>query len=211
VLTSSQATGNVWSNGGATTQTLTANSTGSYSTTYTDGNGCSATSIITSVTVNPLPVITFNLEEKVCQEVTTNVSLTATPTGGTFSGTGVIGTNFNSATTGVGTFNIVYNFTDVNSCSNSETQSIEVESCLGVEANDLPTFKAYPNPIIEEFRIDVSGLNFEYYLTDVSGKVVHQGATYDAVIVNLSNNSSGIYFLTITVDGKSQTKKVLKK
>jgi len=211
VLTSSQATGNVWSNGGATTQTLTANSTGSYSTTYTDGNGCSATSIITSVTVNPLPVITFNLEEKVCQEVTTNVSLTATPTGGTFSGTGVIGTNFNSATTGVCTFNIVYNFTDVNSCSNSETQSIEVESCLGVEANDLPTFKAYPNPIIEEFRIDVSGLNFEYYLTDVSGKVVHQGATYDAVIVNLSNNSSGIYFLTITVDGKSQTKKVLKK
>ncbi|MBK9512891.1 MAG: hypothetical protein IPO05_04525 [Flavobacteriales bacterium] len=53
-LTSSSATGNVWSTG-ATTQSITANASGNYSVTVTDGNGCSATSAGTTVTVNPNP------------------------------------------------------------------------------------------------------------------------------------------------------------
>ncbi|MBK9418907.1 MAG: HYR domain-containing protein [Flavobacteriales bacterium] len=53
-LTSSSATGNVWSTG-ATTQSITANASGNYSVTVTDGNGCSATSAGTTVTVNPDP------------------------------------------------------------------------------------------------------------------------------------------------------------
>lgn len=56
-LTSSQATGNVWSAnaGSATTQAVTATTSGSYTVTYTDGNGCSGTSIPTILTVNPSP------------------------------------------------------------------------------------------------------------------------------------------------------------
>jgi hypothetical protein len=44
----------LWSTG-ATTQAITATAAGSYSVTVTNGNGCSATSAATSVTVNPLP------------------------------------------------------------------------------------------------------------------------------------------------------------
>jgi hypothetical protein len=101
--------------------------------------------------------------------------------------------------------------TDANSFSNAATESIEVESCLGLNDNDLPTVNAYPNPIVDEFKIDVSGLNFEYYITDVSGRIIRQGGAYDSIMVNLSNNTSGVYFLTVIVDGKAQTKKVLKK
>ncbi len=54
VLTSSSATGNVWSPGGATTQSITVSSSGTYSVTVTS-NGCSATSAGTTVTVNPVP------------------------------------------------------------------------------------------------------------------------------------------------------------
>lgn len=49
-LTSSSATGNVWSPGGATTQAITASASGSYTVTVTDGNGCvSAASAATVV------------------------------------------------------------------------------------------------------------------------------------------------------------------
>ncbi|MBK7182686.1 MAG: T9SS type A sorting domain-containing protein [Bacteroidetes bacterium] len=54
VLTSSATTGNTWG-GGETTQAVTVSTSGNYSVTVQDGNGCSATSTVTSVTVNPLP------------------------------------------------------------------------------------------------------------------------------------------------------------
>lgn len=50
VLTSSYASGNTWSSG-ATTESITVTANGSYTVTYTDGNGCSATSAPVSVTV----------------------------------------------------------------------------------------------------------------------------------------------------------------
>jgi hypothetical protein len=60
LLTSSAATGNQWKLngspiGGQTNQTYSATASGSYTVTVTDGNGCSATSAPTTVTVNPLP------------------------------------------------------------------------------------------------------------------------------------------------------------
>jgi PKD repeat protein len=54
VLTSSQPTGNVWSNTG-TTAAVTVSTSGVYSVTYTDANGCTATSAPTTVTVNTTP------------------------------------------------------------------------------------------------------------------------------------------------------------
>jgi hypothetical protein len=59
-LTSSSATGNQWlldgnPIGGATNTTYNATLNGNYSVTVTGGNGCTATSAATAVTVNPLP------------------------------------------------------------------------------------------------------------------------------------------------------------
>ncbi len=60
VLTSSQATGNVWSNSAGTGASITVTTSGSYSVTYTDGNGCSATSTPTSVSVSNAPIPTVS-------------------------------------------------------------------------------------------------------------------------------------------------------
>src|SRR5690606_7291473 len=57
-LTSSQASGNVWSTT-ETTNAITVNSTGSFTVTFTDGNGYSATSATTNVTVNTNPTVTM--------------------------------------------------------------------------------------------------------------------------------------------------------
>ncbi|MEY3442794.1 MAG: hypothetical protein RLZZ519_1075, partial [Bacteroidota bacterium] len=52
-LTSNSASGNVWSTG-ATTQSISVGSSGTYTVTVTN-TGCSATSLATTVVVNPLP------------------------------------------------------------------------------------------------------------------------------------------------------------
>jgi hypothetical protein len=57
-LTASAGASYLWSNG-ATTQSIAASSSGNYSVTVTNANGCSATSAPTSVTVNPLPTATI--------------------------------------------------------------------------------------------------------------------------------------------------------
>jgi len=56
----------------------------------------------------------------------TPISLTATPAGGTFSGTGIIFNAFNPSIAGEGTHNITYNYTDSNGCNYTASQNILV-------------------------------------------------------------------------------------
>lgn len=58
-LTSSSASGNVWSTN-ATTATITVSATGNYSVTVTDANGCSSTSAPISVNVSNAPAPTIS-------------------------------------------------------------------------------------------------------------------------------------------------------
>ncbi|MBI2274299.1 MAG: HYR domain-containing protein, partial [Bacteroidetes bacterium] len=57
-LTASAGNSYLWSNG-ATTQTITVSTAGSYNVTVSNG-ACAATSAVTTVTVNPLPVVSIN-------------------------------------------------------------------------------------------------------------------------------------------------------
>ena len=55
ILSANAASSYLWSPGGETSQSITVLSSGSYSVSITDSNGCSDTSSVTSVTVNPDP------------------------------------------------------------------------------------------------------------------------------------------------------------
>ena len=109
-LTSSAASGYLWSPGAAVTQTITANATGSYSVTITDGNGCSATSAVTSVTVNPIPstpVITPSGPTTFCEESSVNLT-SSSATGNTWSTTETAQT-INVSTGGTVTLTVTVN------------------------------------------------------------------------------------------------------
>ncbi len=58
ILTSSTGSSYLWSNG-STGQSITVSSSGTFFVTVTYPDGCSATSSITIVTVNPLPIVTI--------------------------------------------------------------------------------------------------------------------------------------------------------
>lgn len=69
-LTSDQSIGNVWNDGAiSTTTSIIVGTTGDYTVTYTDGNGCSTTSLPLSVNVSstPIPTITASGSLSFCE------------------------------------------------------------------------------------------------------------------------------------------------
>jgi hypothetical protein len=94
-----------------------------YSVRVIDGTDTANASV--SVTVNPLPNVSFiGLSSNYCDNSST-VSLVGTPSGGTFSGNGISGNQFDPSQASVGINQIIYSAT-VNGCSNSDTQNVVI-------------------------------------------------------------------------------------
>ena len=81
-----------------------------------------------SVVVNNGSTIAFqNSIPSVCFGTSSNLALSATPSGGTFTGVGVSGNSFNPTGLGVGFYNITYTYTNPQTgCVSSANTSIEV-------------------------------------------------------------------------------------
>lgn len=93
------------------------------SVTATDANGCTSDPVDLDIFIyQVIPVI--DAIGPFC-EGTPCVNLTATPIGGVFSGTGVVGNQFCSTTTGPGTHTITYTVT-VNGCTFTTTTTVVV-------------------------------------------------------------------------------------
>jgi len=104
--------------------------------TYADGNGC-VNSENQSVVVSALPFAAFTgLDSAYCVDAVV-ASLVGIPSGGVFSGTGVIGNTFDPAAAGVGTFNITYTYADGNGCTDDSIQSVTVNALPVVSSNGL--------------------------------------------------------------------------
>lgn len=85
ILTASAGTSYLWSTGD-TTQSISAISSGSYTVQVTNASGCqSSSSIATTITVNPLPVITTQPTTQLdCEGASVNFTAVATGTGLTY-------------------------------------------------------------------------------------------------------------------------------
>ncbi|HIP31195.1 MAG TPA: PKD domain-containing protein, partial [Crocinitomicaceae bacterium] len=93
---------------------------GSCNTTLTD---------VSSVTVNALPSVAITSPSTATVAMCTYnlpLSMVGTPTGGTFSGTGVTSSTFDPAVAGAGTHTVTYTYLDGNSCASSATVVITV-------------------------------------------------------------------------------------
>ena len=102
---------------------------GMHTITYTSA-GCMASD---DVTVNDLPVVTFEAQRDLCEGAAArNVIANGLPTGGTYSGPGVTYNmgdpfyNFDPAVAGVGVHTITYTYTDGNGCTDFITDDVEV-------------------------------------------------------------------------------------
>ncbi|MDP3461617.1 MAG: ice-binding family protein [Bacteroidales bacterium] len=121
VLTSSSAVSYLWSNG-AITQSITVSISGNYSVTVTDINGCSATSPITVVTVNPLPIVTITADGPLAFCDGESVTLTSSPGESYLWSTGAITQSI--LVTMAGSYSVT--MTDINGCSGTSPITIVI-------------------------------------------------------------------------------------
>ena len=118
----------LWSTG-AISQTISVGSSGTFTVTVTNSNGCSG-STTAATTVHSLPTVSFSGLASSYNVSDPPATLTGSPAGGTFSGPGISGNTFNPSLAGAGgPYNIMYSYTDGNGCSNSSIQQTTVNGC----------------------------------------------------------------------------------
>ncbi len=213
ILNASGASTYSWSSG-ATTPSVSVSP--SSNTTYTvtgTVNGCTNAKT-TNVTVNPLPNVSFALTTTLVCINDATVSLSGTPSGGTFAGNGVTGNVFNPAAAGAGTHTIIYSYSDANTCSNSDSKVMTVDLCTGITESNNNTFVAYPNPTTGDFTIDFNkSINnvIEIEVYDAIGKLVlAQTTSNNHTIVSLEQLAKGIYNVRLKDNGSYSTIRVIK-
>lgn len=128
-LTTSGATTYTWSNGTNTSSTvITPTTSATYSVTGTTAGGCPITGTV-AITANPRPVITFSPTQTVFCSNSPSLTLSASPSGGTFSGSGITGSgNFSPSTAGIGTQTISYSYTNSYGCSATSIVSTTINA-----------------------------------------------------------------------------------
>lgn len=181
--------------------------TGTYIDTIPNAAGCD--SIMTlNLTINTSPTANLTLGmDSVCISMTAFALTAGTPSGGTFSGTGVSGGNFDPSVAGVGTHEIIYSFTDVNSCSDADTASIVVLPCLGFDDESLSgLMTSYPNPFSVQTIINTTEIlnNATLSVSNCFGQLVKQlnNLSGQTIILNRDNLPNGVYFLQLHQNNK---------
>jgi hypothetical protein len=118
--------------GGTNTSSITVDwggISGSAGIKVLENNGCtSGDTIYLDVTLNALPVVSFTGLDSVFQVTDPAVTLNGNPSGGSFMGNGIAGDQFIPSAAGPGVHEIVYSYTDINSCENSDTQYVDIRN-----------------------------------------------------------------------------------
>ena len=115
----------LWSNGDTNASILVL-ATGNYALTITNSSSCTASDTV-QVSIFPLPLVNVaGLPPVVCA-ASPPLSLLGSPVGGIFSGA-TNSANIDPGALGAGTFTFSYTFTDANQCTNSITQTFDVEA-----------------------------------------------------------------------------------
>ena len=188
-----------WSNGVQDGVSFVPSTTVTYTLTGTDGNGCQLTDQVV-VTVNPNPTVAFADLGQVCTYNPAFVLTGGSPSGGTYSGTGVSSGSFDPAASGAGSFPITYTYSDANGCSGTAQSTIIVDPCLSVKENEQWNMSVYPNPSVGKIEItsDVPYSNLK--MVDAQGKLIFDMEIdqFESVkTIDLSAYANGHYTLQI--------------
>lgn len=211
-LTAGAASSYSWSNG-ATTQTITVNGNGNFTVVSTDGNGCTATSAATAVTLYDNPVAAFNATA-VCYQNANQFTDASSIGSGNISlrnwnyGDGSFSSQQSPAHTYAtcGVFNVKLVVTSDNGCKDSISKMTRVyclpvagfsftDVCLN-QVMDFNDLSVVPDDTVNASAPDDSVTAWTWYFGDGSALSTAQNAshtysnsgTYPASLVAISNN-----------------------
>lgn len=169
------------------------------------------------VMVNAAPVVSLDpfSTDSLCNYDAAIALPVGTPASGTYSGTGISGSDFDPAISGDGLFYITYSVTDSLGCVGSDSSAIYVDGCASVQnLGELAEVSVYPNPtsgVVTLSCENVSGA-FNYAVTTLEGRIVRENATVNtsSVTIDLSEEPDGIYLIRIEQGEKQHTVKLVK-
>jgi large repetitive protein len=193
----------------ATTAAISGLTDGSYSVNVTDSLGCVETASESIVHQFELPVVNLGADTTICNDA--SIELNAGNDGAAYAWS-----TTESAQTIVvsdsGSYSVVV--TDANGCAGSDEIVISLDDCTGI--NELGTelsLMVYPNPSRGVFQIESNGFNLNestVTIIDLRGNVVStirpQGAVRETITLN---QPSGVYFLSIEVDGNVAQQRII--
>lgn len=115
------------------------------------------------------------------------------PTGGTYSGTGVSGTNFDASTASVGTHLITYTYTDGDGCTNSASKDINVTAIPGA-----PIATDKECCVSNILDLEATGTNLNWYSDAALTTLVGTGTPFAS-----GETAAGTYtyYVTQTLNG----------
>lgn len=177
---------------------------------YTNSNGCTAEDTA-SIQVNALPLVSLNPIGGICVNRIPFPLAGGSPTGGVYSGTGVVSGNFSATTAGVGTHPISYSYTDANGCLNTSQITVAVKAAfrdtsqfVGCDSvttdlgNTYYTSGTYLDSLLSVGNCDSILVRevtiFSSFLDSVSASACYQYTSP----TNLTYTTSGIYFDTLS-------------
>jgi hypothetical protein len=192
-----------WYPSGTTSSFLNSDTSGTYTLTTVDGNGCEGTATQTiTVFSNPAsPTILWSTPDLVCSpmasgyqwylngvELEDDTLQTFTPfTNGDYS----------------------VNITDLNGCISSQSVSYQI-TLVGVSSSQTDDFSIYPNPSLGLFYINIEG-PFEYRVYDKLGNLVIGETSKGNTTIDLTSQATGLYILQLLIDNDLVNHKLLKR
>jgi hypothetical protein len=200
-------------NTSATTSVIVVSPVSTTVYTVTGSNGACSQIKTTTVTAIALPMVSMLASSQTVCIGGAVISLSGTPAGGAFSGTGVTGSTFVPPSS-PGNYVVNYNYTDPNTtCSNSNSLAITVSDCTGIEANEKDNSATlYPNPNAGKFILEIGQTgNYVLEIYNALGQnVLKQTLTEEKVVVDLGDSANGIYIVKIKLDQhRTITKKIV--
>lgn len=177
--------------------------------------GCAVGATKTAtVTVNPLPVVTMGAVAGPLCVSNAPITLTGTPSGGSFSGTGVVGSTFNPSISGSGTFSLMYSYTNANGCLGTSTKTVNVSLCTGITELSNSSISIYPNPAKDLINVMMDASIFNnatIELYDAIGKlVIAEKVVNNTTVIHIESLAKGIYTIRIVSEGKQLSTRIIK-
>ncbi len=193
------------------TNGTTYNASGVFTNVLVNSNGCD--SIVTlNLTINPSPVVLLNPFGTICDTDSDFSLMGGSPSGGTYSGTGVSGGVFSPTSVGIGTFSIMYTYTETNGCADSIAQDIFVVDCSSLGELENESIILYPNPSFDFVNIISENEKIDRIrVYDGAGRLIQDDLIdSDIQTLDISDYSTGVYQIQIELGGNVYWKRLVK-
>ena len=183
-----------WQNGILNNHPFIPLTAATYYVTGTGANGCQASDSLTVNLYNQLTVVYDELITTVMQGSAPFNVTPGSPAGGTYTGTGIIGTSFHPTLSGPGSFTITYSVTDVHGCVFSDSSIIEVVDPNGIDALGW-NWSLYPNPTDGTLHLQGISEPADLEIYDATGRSVLHVSQYQPESALPLTMAPGVYHL----------------